>query len=126
MPSIDFFGASADVCWPVTRGDDENLPMQFFATYVRPDDAGNVPLDITGRTYVSSVSTGRGGTVVCNPTVVVDGDPTLGSLVVSLTDAQSDLLTNSRYIWDLVENPGTTSESTLIVGRMTVSGRATV
>jgi len=63
--------------------------------------------------------------VVATPTVTVD-DASLGMLTVSLTDTQTDALVNATYIWDLVENPGTTSESTLIVGRMTVSGRATI
>ena len=125
MPAVNFDNEPAYTRWPVTRGDDENMGLQFLTTYVGVADPGNVPLDITGRTYTSSVATGKGGTVVATPTVTVD-DAALGMLTVSLTDAQTDLLVNATYIWDLVENPGTTSESTLIVGPMPASGRATI
>src|SRR5688572_25630271 len=106
MPSLNFDAQPADVRWPVTRGDDENMPLQFFTTYTSPGHASNVALDITNRTYVSSVATGRGGTVLFNPTVTVV-DPLTGEVTVSMTDTQTDLLVNSTYIWDLVENPST-------------------
>ena len=123
MPSVDFDSKPADVRWPVTRGDDENMPLQFFTTFVAEGDAGNVPLDITGRTYTGKIATGRGGTVVATITYTVDA--ALGQVTASITDTITDALPNSIYVWDCVENAGTTSESTLIVGRMTVSGRAT-
>jgi len=123
VPAVNYDNHAADVRFPVTRGDDENMPLQFGVVVV--DGVVTTPLDITGRTYTSSVATGRGGTVVATPTVTVD-NAALGMLTVSLTDAQTDALVNATYIWDLVENPTTTSESTLIVGRMTVSGRATI
>jgi len=125
VPAVNFDSEPAYIRWPVTRGDDENMPLQFFTTYVAVNDPGNDELDITGRSYASSVATGRGGTVVATPTVTVD-DASLGMLTVSLTDTQTDALVNATYIWDLVENPGTTSESTLIVGPMPASGRATI
>ena len=125
MPSVDFDSKPADVRWPVTRGDDETMPLQFFTTYIGPDDAGNVPLDITGRTYAGKIATGRGGDVIATITYTVD-DATTGQVTASISDTITDALPNSIYVWDCVENAGTSNETTLIVGRMHVSGRATV
>lgn len=125
MPQVEFNSNPAVVVWPVTRGDDENMPLGFFTTYISDGHASNVPLDITGRTYSSKVARSRGGAVVVTPTVTVTS-AVAGELTVSMTDTQTDLLTASTYIWDLVENAGTSEESTLIVAPMRVSGRATV
>lgn len=107
---------------PITRGDDVSYPHGLYTSYTSP--TVNTPLDITGRTYSSSVSTARGGTVVATPTVTVTNALT-GKVLWSLTDTQTDLLTGPRYVWDLIENANTSAERTLIVGVLNVSGRAT-
>jgi hypothetical protein len=71
------------------------------------------------------VSTTRGAaTATATPTVTVTSAAT-GKIAWSMTDTQTDALTASRYVWDLVENAGTSSERTIIVGTLLVSGRAT-
>lgn len=112
----------AEVNLPIVRGDDVAYPIALYTAYT--SESVNTPLDITGRTYASKVSTGKGGTVVATPTVTVTSAST-GKITWSLTDTDTDALTAPRYTWDLIENPGTTSERTLIVGQLTMSGRAT-
>ena len=124
MGAVTVRTGAAAVTLPITRGDDVGYPLALYTTYVSEGSASNVVLDITGRTYSSSVSTTRGGTVVATPTVTVTSAST-GKITWALTDTQTDALTASRYVWDLVENAGTTSERTLIVGVLNMSGRAT-
>lgn len=112
----------ATVNLPVVRGDDVAYPLAFYTAYT--SEAVNTPLDITGRTYASSVVLAKGGTVVATPTVTVT-DAATGKVTWSLTDSQTDLLTAGTYVWDLVENPGTSSERTLIIGTLKMQGRAT-
>lgn len=129
MPSFDDNAAPGDVRWAVTRGttngDHPRKVLGFFDAYYGDDDPRNVPANLTGLTYTSTVSTGRmsGDTVITAPTATVD--LLLGEVTMTMTDEQTRLLTNSTYIWDLVENLGTTTELTLVTGRMTVAGRAT-
>jgi len=117
------FGPGSLPLW-ITRGDDVSYPQGLYTSYT--SETVNTPLNITGRTYSSSVATARGGTVIvgATPTVVVT-DAANGKILWSLTDTQTDLLTGPRYVWDLIENAGTTSERTLIVDVLNVSGRAT-
>ena len=122
MPAVTVSTGAASVTLPITRGDDVSYPHGLYTSYT--SETVNTPLPITGRTYSSSVSTARGGTVVATPTVTVT-DAVNGKILWSLTDTQTDLLTEPRYVWDLIENAGTTSERTLIVGVLNVSGRAT-
>jgi len=122
VPSVTVRTGAASVTLPITRGDDNSYPHGLYTSYT--SETVNTPLNITGRTYSSSVSTARGGTVVVTPTVTVTNAAT-GKVLWSLTDTQTDLLTGPRYVWDLIENAGTSSERTLIVGVLNVSGRAT-
>lgn len=110
---------------PIKRGDDVSLLWELFESYAGVDgDTTTVELDLTGRTYTSSISTTQGGTVVATPTVTVP-TPTNGQIVWSLTDTQTDALTGRSYYFDVIENPGTTTERTIIEGTLSVSGRAT-
>ena len=124
MPSIKVNAEPAAVTLPVVRGDDPSYNIALYTTYVSEGSGSNVVLDVTGRTYASKVSTAKGGAVVATPTVTVTSAST-GKLSWSMTDTDTDLLTNARYVWDLVENAATTSERTIIVGTLNVSGRAT-
>lgn len=112
----------AEVILPIVRGDDVAYPIALYTAYT--SESVNTPLDITGRTYSSKVADTRGGTVVATPTVTVTSAAT-GKITWSLTDTDTDAMTNPRYTWDLIENPGTSSERTLIVGQLNMSGRAT-
>jgi hypothetical protein len=109
---------------PIVRGDDVSYPIALYTTYVSEGSPSNVELDITGRSYASKVAVSKGGAVVVTPTVTVTNAST-GKITWSLTDTDTDLLTDARYVWDLVENPGTNSERTLIVGTLNMVGRAT-
>ena len=110
---------------PIRRGDDVSRLFELFSSFVGYDgDTTTVELDLTGRTYSSSIATTRGGTVVTNPTVTVS-TPTNGQITWALTDTQTDALTARTYFFDVIENAGTTSERTIIEGTLTVSGRAT-
>jgi hypothetical protein len=134
MPRITFDSDPAFVHWSgVVRGDDESLPLYFanpggYTITQLGDGAESVtvtdPIVLTGRTFIFSVAASRGGTVLFTGSVDTTNAAT-GQLTLSMTDAQTDLLTGSRYVWDLVENPTTSSETTLILGTMTVTGRAT-
>ena len=117
--------APAAVTLPIVRGDDPSFTIALYTTYVSEGSASNVVLDITGRTYASSVSTSRGAAAsTATPTVTVS-DAANGKLLWSMTDTQTDALTAPTYVWDLIENPGTSSERTIINGTLKVSGRAT-
>jgi hypothetical protein len=125
MPAVKVKAEPAAVALPITRGDDPSYTIALYTTYDGENAATNVELDITGRTYSSSVSTTRGAaTATATPTVTVTSAAT-GKIAWSMTDTQTDALTASRYVWDLVENAGTSSERTIIVGTLLVSGRAT-
>ena len=58
------------------------------------------------------------------PTVTV-ANAASGQFTWSLTDTQTDALTEPRYVFDIVENPGTTTERTIVRGKINVTGRAT-
>lgn len=133
MPAVTFSNNPVAITWPITRGDDETLPLQFADpggyTITRGSDGYETatvsdPFDLTGRTYSGSVSATRGGTVVTTLTVTVTSAAT-GELTLALSDTQTDALTGARYVFDLVENAGTSSETTVVVGTLLVSGRAT-
>lgn len=133
MPAVTFSNNPVAITWPITRGDDESLPLQFADpggyTITRGSDGYETatvsdPFDLTGRTYSGSVSATRGGAVVTTLTVTVTSAAT-GELTLALSDTQTDALTGARYVFDLVENAGTSSETTVVVGTLLVSGRAT-
>ena len=110
---------------PIKRGDDVSRLFEFFSSYAGFDgDTTTVELDITGRTYASSIATTQGGTVVVQPTVTVTSAAT-GKITWALTDTQTDALTARTYFFDVIENAGTSSERTVIEGTLAVSGRAT-
>jgi hypothetical protein len=106
----------------VVRGDDVSRVFEFYTEYT--DDTTNTPLDLTGRTYSSSIAATKGGTAVATPTCTTP-DPTNGQVVWSFTDSTTDALTEPRYVFDVVENAGTTSERTVILGLINMTGRAT-
>jgi hypothetical protein len=114
----------AHVTLPVVRGDDPSFTIALYTTYISEGHASNVPLDVTGRTYSSSVAVAHGGSVSATPTVTVT-DAANGKVLWSMTDTQTDALTGGVYVWDLIENAGTSSERTIILGVLKVTGRAT-
>jgi hypothetical protein len=112
---------------PIRRGDDVSRLFELFSSFAGADgDTATVQLDLTGRTYTSSIATSRGGSVVSSaaPTVTVPL-ATNGQIVWSLTDTQTDTLTARSYFFDVIENADTGAERTIIEGTLTVSGRAT-
>ena len=130
MPRVTFDSEPAYVVWPVVRGDDESLPLYFanpggYTITQLGDGAEDVtltdPLDLSSSTFVFSVSASKGGTVIFTGSVDTTAAAT-GRLILSMTDTQSALLTGARYVWDLVQTGGST-DSTLILGAMPVSGR---
>jgi hypothetical protein len=133
MPAVAFNSTPVEITWPIVRGDDENLPLVIANpggyTITRGSDGYETasvssPFGLSGRTYSGSVARTRGGTAVTTLTVTIDSAAN-GQLTLSLSDTQTDALTESSYIFDLVENAGTSSETTLIIGKLRVSGRAT-
>ncbi len=125
MGAVKVNAQPAAVTLPIVRGDDPSFTIALYTTYDGENAATNVELDITGRTYSSSVSTTRGASsVTATPTVTVS-DAANGKILWSMTDTQTDALTASTYVWDLIENPGTSSERTIINGTLKVTGRAT-
>ena len=109
----------------IVRGDDVSRSWQFYSSYAGVKGATTtVALDITGRTYASKIADTIGGTVVATPTVTVV-DAANGSITWALTDTQTDALTARRYTFDLIENAGTSSERTLIIGQINMIGRVT-
>lgn len=110
---------------PLVRGDDYSRLYELFTSLAGVDGATtSVELDITGRTYSGSIATTIGGTVVATPTITVV-DASLGQIRVTMSDTITDQLTQGRYVFDVIENPGTSSERTLILGLYNMQGRAT-
>ena len=133
MPALTYSNTPVTITWPVTRGDDESLPLAFANpggyTITRGSDGFETvvvsdPIDLSGRTFTFSVSPSRGATPLFAGAVDTS-DAADGELTLSLTDAQTDQLTAGVYVFDLVEQPGTSSENTIIVGLIRPSGRAT-
>ena len=133
MPALTYTNSPVTITWPVTRGDDESLPLAFANpggyTITRGLDGFETvtvssPIDLSGRTFTFSVSPTKGATPLFTGSVDTS-DAATGELVLSLTDTQTDQLTASSYVFDLVEQPGTSSENTIIVGLIRPSGRAT-
>ena len=122
MGRLTIKSGPAEVTLPIVRGDDVDYPIALYTAYT--DETTNTELDITGRTYSSSIAATKGGTAVTTATVTVT-DAANGKITWSLTDTQTDALTGPRYVWDLIENPGTSSERTLIIGLLNMTGRAT-
>lgn len=106
----------ARVVWEVVRGDDETLVLTITTD-------GSTPVDISARTYVSTVAAEPGGAAVTTATCTVT-DGANGVLTMVLTDTKTDLLTGSLYWYDLVETSGS-NESTLILAPMPVVRRVT-
>lgn len=109
---------------PLVRGDDYSRLYEFFTSHIEAGDATTVALDITGRTYSGSVAATIGGTVVATPTITVV-DAANGQITVAMSDTITDQLTQGRYVFDVIENPGTSSERTVILGLYNMQGRAT-
>lgn len=109
---------------PLVRGDDYSRLYEFFTSHIEAGDATTVALDITGRTYSGSVAATIGGTVVATPTITVV-DAANGQITVAMSDTITDQLTQGRYVFDVIENPGTSSERTVILGLYNMTGRAT-
>lgn len=122
MAAVTVRTGPAHVKLPIVRGDDVAYVLGLYESYT--SEATNTELDVTGRTYTSSIATEAGGTVVTTATVTVTSAAT-GKLTWSLTDTQTDALIAARYAWDLVENAGTSSERTLVIGVLNMIGRAT-
>ena len=137
----DMDDAPIEMTWVVTRGtstaDYETKPV-YFAEPVSATDPGFTvtrgqygyeqvtvtnPLDVTGRTYDGKVASTIGGTPLIDVTLV-DADPTDGEAFMAIARADLATLPTGRYRFDLIENRGTASENTLIVGTLVVSGRA--
>lgn len=108
----------------LVRGDDYSRLYEFFTSHIEAGDATTVALDITGRTYSGSVAATIGGTVVATPTITVV-DAANGQITVAMSDTITDQLTQGRYVFDVIENPGTSSERTVILGLYNMQGRAT-
>ena len=106
----------------VVRGDDVSRVFEFYSAWT--DETTNTPVDLTGRSYTSTISSTLGGTVMKTPTVT-NAAPTTGMITWSLTDTDTDALTAARYVFDIVENAGTSSERTVILGNILMTGRAT-
>lgn len=104
--------APADLTWVI--GDDETVLL-----YITSDAAGATAVDITGRTYTLSVATAKGAT----PTLALSGSVTGASGLVTFTatDTQTETLTEGSWVFDIVEYAP--SESTLVLGPMTVTKR---
>ena len=105
----------------VVRGDDVSRVFEFYSAWT--DETTNTPVDLTGRSYTSTISSTLGGTAVKTPTVT-NAAPTTGMITWSLTDTDTDALTAARYVFDIVENAGTTAERTVILGNILMTGRA--
>lgn len=110
---------------PVVRGDDVSRVWELYVSLAGfQGDTVTTPLDLTGRTYTSSIAVSKGGPVVTTPTCTVT-DAANGLLTWSLTDTQTDQLTSGTYVFDIVENPGSAAERTIVLGTIKTSGRAT-
>lgn len=109
----------------IPRGDDVSRSWEFLTDIAGVDGAtADVPLDISGRTYSSSITVTLGGTPVVHPTCTIPTG-TDGLLAWTLTDTDTDALTQPRYVFDVIENPGTAGERTVILGDILMTGRAT-
>ena len=109
----------------IRRGDDVARVWEFLTDIGGVDGATeDVPLDITGRTYTSSITVTLGGTPVKTPTCTVPVG-TDGKVRWALTDTDTDALTAPRYTFDVIENPGTTNERTVIEGEILMKSRST-
>ena len=86
-----------------------------------PDEFVGLPLAFLQAGAAGVIGSGRVQQVNFTGSVDTTNAAT-GRLTLSMTDTQSALLTGARYVWDLVQTGGST-ESTLILGSMPVSGR---
>lgn len=107
--------APADLTFVI--GDDETVLL-----YITSDSAGVTPVDITSRTYTLSIATAKGAT----PTLALTGSVTGASGLVTFTatDTQTAALTAGSWVFDINEVSGS-SESTLVLGALTVTARVT-
>jgi len=94
------------------RGDDEMVEISITS-----DAAGTTPIDISGRSYVMSIALTGGGTVVTSDAGTVTGASGLVSF--AFTQTQTELLTASEYVYDVVET-ASALESTIMLGRLSV------
>jgi len=126
----------AHITWPVTRGttnaDGESLPLYFaepggYTITELGDGAQSVtvtdPIDLTGRVFTGKVSDGKGGTELASLTLL-DPDPTDGEADLVLSRTELLKLSTGRYVFDLVSDRGDSDETTIIIGTLIVSGRA--
>jgi hypothetical protein len=111
---------------PVVRGDDVSRLWELFESFEGfQGDTTTVELDITGRSYSSSIAAFKGGPLIVAPTITVT-DAANGQFTWALTDTQTDTLTSASYVYDIVENAGTSTERTIVLGTVKVTGRATL
>lgn len=126
----------AHITWPVTRGttnaDGESLPLYFanpggYTITNLGDGAQSVtitdPIDLTGRVFTGKVSATLGGEEIASLTLL-DPDPADGIADLVLSRTELLKLTTGRYPFDLVSDRGDEDETTIIIGTLVVSGRA--
>ena len=97
-------------------GDDEVINVTITSD-------GTTAVNITGRTFVSSLAPVAGGPVTATATVAVVS-AAAGTLTITFSDTQTDALAVGQYMLDLVQTNGTL-ETTLILAPVQVVARAT-
>lgn len=102
-----------------TRGDTWELTVVLF-------DENDAPLDVSGSTFTASVKADlRASTTVAASFDVDDTDADTGTLVLTMTAADTGTLPPGRWFWDLQGTVGSVV-TTYVGGKVTVVGDVTV
>lgn len=104
----------------IDRGEDLSLPCTIYTT-----DTGTTPEDITGWTFLFSISKFRNSPdkLIAKAGVIVTAAS--GTLTVAIDDTDTDNIEPGAYYWDLARtNAG--YERTLVKGTFTIEGNARI
>lgn len=103
-----------------------NIPQgSTCALTVTLKDSAGVVINIAGYTFASQIRKTYGGTLIASFTCAVVGDGSAGQMTISLTAAQTTLLLETSYVYDLKYTNGSTIKR-VMQGEVTISQEVTI
>ena len=97
----------------------------YTTTVSVSDGAGNA-LDLTGYTAAAQIrKTYESSSATVSFTVAFNSDRTTGKLDISLTGAQTAVIAQGRYVYDVLITSGASAKTRVVEGIVTINPRVT-
>jgi hypothetical protein len=97
-----------------------NSGSDFFQTFTLENPETNSAFNLTGYTVTSQVRKWAGNSTAVTFTCSIESPPTLGKLVLTLSNEQTSSLKPGRYVYDVVITDGANKKNKVIDGMVLV------